>query len=143
VTAPKIPPLCRYCGAPIRKRTHTVYFGRAHDRLDDYLTERTERPTSKEEAQRLLNHQIVSVRWTHGDRAAWSAKVDYDYICQVTTWDGERYVDPYFCNGEHARRFAYLFAKNGSATVDYTDARQKLLAKFGEFDQSRVQRKAK
>ena len=63
----KLPPLCRYCGKAIAKRTAKILFGRQNNRVDHngYWIERTERPTTKAEAQRLFNHlEIVSIRWT-------------------------------------------------------------------------------
>lgn len=110
MTAPR--PLCRYCGKPIAKRTRTVFFGRQQQKLDDYWSERTEKPRSKQEAQRLLNAEIVSV--------SWSAIGDDDgnkYVHKVTTWDGVRYVDPYFCNGSHAQKFAYACANMTDRTL--------------------------
>lgn len=91
-------PLCHYCGGPIRKKTETVYFKEA------------ERPKNKQEAQRLMNQQIVSVSY-------WK-----EHVHKVTTWDGESYVDPYFCNGSHANYFAYVMARAGHCTTKYNEA---------------------
>ena len=120
----KLPPLCRFCGKAIAKRTHTVYFGRSRFRPDDYSTSRTERPRTKEEAQRLLNQQIVSIRWTRaGDRDAWADPAEADYISQVSTWDGESYESRYFCNGDHARQFGVVVAKTRNlGTIEYMTA---------------------
>jgi hypothetical protein len=109
----KHPPLCRYCGKAIAKRTSTVVFGeapRSRSGQVEYFTYREERPKSKEEAQRLLNSQVVSVRYD----------VDYSlpaeererFVIRATTWDGEHYEDEFFCNGDHARLFGYAAARD-------------------------------
>lgn len=105
-------PLCRYCGRPIAKRTTAVYFGMGDTRADEYSQNRTERPATKAEAQRLLNLEIAAVR-----RSA-----DGGYVRQVTVWDGESYASRYFCTGEHAKRFAAVMAKAGHCTKAYNDA---------------------
>lgn len=111
-----VQPLCRFCGEGVRKATHTVYFGHSRHRVDDYSTERQEKPTSREEAQRLLNQSIVSVSWAMD----WSSgKGQRDYIRKVTTWDGESWIDPFFCKGEHARDFGYAAARGGQVMAEY------------------------
>jgi hypothetical protein len=111
-------PRCRYCGGPIRKDVRTVWL---HDRpLNEYerrdggLTYRHLRvdtlPRTKAECQTLTNWTVLSV------------KRDYrngNVISRFGEWDGESYADPYFCNGDHARRFAYICAEAGTATNTY------------------------
>ncbi|WP_202306526.1 hypothetical protein [Mesorhizobium sp. L-8-10] len=70
--------------------------------------------------ERYVNGQIVAVKWVCGDYA--TKKAGHDFITQVSTWDGERYRDPYFCNGEHAKRFAYAAANSGHAMPAYFEA---------------------
>lgn len=121
----KLPPLCRYCGKPIAKKTRTVIFNDGLHRAwadSGHWTYREERPRSKDEAQRLLNQQIVSVRWSRGEDYA-AKQAGFDFISQATTWDGESYVDSYFCNGAHAKDFAYAAARGGYAMPDYIDAK--------------------
>lgn len=108
-------PLCRYCGRPIAKYTERFRFGPDHRSIGDDA--RTDiKPRSKVEAQRHINGQIVSVHWTMKRKSNDWRDVDYDeqeraYISAVTAWDGESYVDPFFCNGDHAKRFAYAAAR--------------------------------
>jgi hypothetical protein len=107
-------PLCRYCAKPISKQTETYFFGCGQGEIDRNVHHGrgfTAQPATKAEAQTFVNGRIVSVRrW--GDR-----------ISQVSTWDGESYVSPYFCNGDHARRFAYAVARDtGLAMPDYHEA---------------------
>lgn len=97
-------PLCRNCGRPIAKKTTEVAFG-----LDKpghaYQSARPERPTSRAEAQRLVNGLIVSVRKGYGDRR--------DEIAAANVWDGETYVDEAFdtetCAAAFGRAMARLF----------------------------------
>lgn len=112
------PPLCRYCGGPIRKQTHLHWFGRTEENgSSDFWTNHIEKPRSKAEAQRLVNGEVVSVSWyrDNPDPAE-------HYIGKATTWDRESYVDKWFCNGDHARCFAYVFARAGYRTVKAAEA---------------------
>jgi hypothetical protein len=121
--ATKYPPLCRYCGKPIGKRTlalmcyatppNTTY-------IDRYSGQ--ERPIAvprhvvgvfktKADLQRVVNEAVVSIR-----------KNDDGTIREASTWDGQSYVSEYFCNGKHATLFAYLMAANGQQTNAYANA---------------------
>jgi hypothetical protein len=93
-------PHCRFCGKPIAKHTTTVYFGRSgpDSPWSRYVPDH--KPETKAEAQRLLNETVVSVKRYGG------AEID----C-VGIWDGESWRDEFFCNGDHARRFAYACAE--------------------------------
>ena len=73
-------PKCKWCGKPIRKKTDTTSY---------LFTEIESAPKSKEEAQRMTNHQVVSVRYGEyrGKR----------YVRSFSTWDGVSYVSPHFC----------------------------------------------
>lgn len=108
-------PLCRFCGKPIAKRTIRHYFGKRPDycRRSDWSVDHVEQPATMADAQRLINEQIVSVR---RDRRR--------MISDVGAWDGESYVDEFFCKGECARRFGYAMARNeqGFAAQPYWDA---------------------
>lgn len=104
-------PYCRYCGTPIRKHTRTVWFEDEllpHMKSDNWSRHVVGRPSSKAEAQRLVNETVVSLRLgrTIKDEQGFST-MRGDLIGHVTTWDGESYVNEYFCNDKHASAFAY------------------------------------
>jgi hypothetical protein len=113
-------PLCRYCGKPIGKRTKTIMFGcfEQETRDSQWLATRHEKPTSREEVQRLTNQSLVSVRYVReyeGER----------YIHQASVWDGSSYKDDYFCTTDHAQAFAYAVVQspdNKLTTQAYTKA---------------------
>jgi hypothetical protein len=117
-----LPPLCRYCGKPIGKRTKTIMFGGAEDAIrdSDWLATRSEKPRTREDVQRLVNQTLVAVRYVReyaGDR----------YIYQASVWDGVSYKDDYFCSTDHAERFAYAVVQspdNTLSTQAYRDARE-------------------
>jgi hypothetical protein len=106
----KLPPLCRYCGKPIRKRTESVSFS-TFARADL----KGVKPHSIAEAQRHVNGKIVSVRWTTPTKLDHGEFVDTGeprYIDRVSVWDGESYIDEFFCNGDHAQRYAYAMVRS-------------------------------
>ena len=120
-------PLCRYCGKPIPKKTNGLYFGVAPVEAEKGRG-RVERPVDKAEAQRFVNGEITSVRYD--TRAREDAANGHTrtievarYVCQAMFWDGESFVDRYFCCGEHARRFGYFAVENPAFdTKAYADA---------------------
>jgi hypothetical protein len=97
-------PLCRCCGKPIKKVTHTYWFGRGQRRDDDFSTEVPEKPASREEAQRLVNQKIVSLQWYDEKR---------EWVWRATTWDGQTYVDQYFCTLRCAADLGVAVARQG------------------------------
>jgi hypothetical protein len=109
----KARPLCRYCGKPIPKRTTSLIFGQSTISNSDYWKTIDAKPVTREDAQRHSNLPLVSVRYH-----------DYPsrHVTSASTWDGESYVDEYFCNGDHAKRFAYVMARNGDSTKAYAEA---------------------
>lgn len=112
-------PLCRYCGKPIRKSTRHNYVVRARQpHMTDNAFARyvvcDELPQTKAECQKLVNEQVVSVKRHY--------QVDKG-IASFGTWDGESYVDKFFCNGDHARKFAYKCAAANKATIEYLAAK--------------------
>lgn len=125
-----LPPLCRYCGKPIGKRTKTIMFGCVEqESLDsEWLAFRYEKPRSREEVQRLVNQSLVSVRHVRdpeGDR----------HIHQASVWDGVSYKDDYFCSSDHAQDFAYAVVRspdNKLTTQAYRDARDAQAQKIKE-----------
>lgn len=119
-------PHCRYCGKAIAKRTTAVRFVvelKGHMKGDQFTRYVVGRPTTKAEAQKLVNEEIVSVK-----RGAdpWNM-AGGEYVSEAGLWDGESYVDKYFCNGAHAKDFAYMVARDRPtiATADYFEAMKK------------------
>lgn len=106
-------PHCRNCGKSIPKETNVVWFGHAKEnRSKLYWIELTDKPTTREEAQRLVNGEITSV-------ASWAGN-----ISRVSVWDGKSFIDQYFCTGSCAQAFGRMCAKNHPSimTVDYVKA---------------------
>lgn len=116
-------PLCRHCGKPIRKKTETIFFTQKDKGLS-YGVQVETLPQTKAEAQKYTNAQIVSVRRSKKMNWATGEKEDQG-ISWVSTWDGESYVDDFFCNDDHAKRFGYVFARAGYQTKAYAAAVEK------------------
>ena len=115
-------PRCRYCAKPIRKKTTTHWFGRPSTNLKSFIKTHIEKPKTREEAQRLINEKIVSVGY-------WTDAVHPEigrYIDKVSTWDGESYVDQFFCSNLCAQKLGYLMAKKGNATKLYWESTEKV-----------------
>jgi hypothetical protein len=111
-------PHCRCCGKPIPKYTDNVYV-RHSDDLGPRLSGQVEGPLfTKADCQAKTNHQVMSVAYEHGERRVW----------KFSTWDGESYVDEFFCKGTCATRLAYVMARGGHCTVAYNDAVKKARA---------------
>lgn len=138
----RLAPLCRYCGEAIPKHTTSVYFrhesfreSRISARGVAYFADGCE-PKSKEDAQRLVNMEVIAVRYINGlskyftERGASMQVSEVRHVNYATVWDGETYADQYFCSGDHARQFGILMAKEGHATNTYFtsvyDQRQKV-----------------
>lgn len=93
-------PLCRCCAKPIKKRTRSHTFGHAKAERLSWCTQHTERPTTREEVQRLTNHQVVSIRKHNG------------FVYSASTWDGESYMDRFFCTDTCGRAFGAMAAEH-------------------------------
>lgn len=101
-------PLCVCCGKPIPKRTDLVWV-RDPDSIQGGVQPHVAGPLySKADCQRLSNHQVASVSYMprHGERR----------VSHFTVWNGESYVDEFFCKGSCANRFAYVMARAGRCT---------------------------
>lgn len=124
-----LPPLCRYCGKPIGKRTKTIMFGSSDQEPADHgwYATRREKPRTRAEAQRFVNHPIVSVRYL--------GEGEDRYVANASVWDGVSYKDDYFCSNDHAQDFAYAVVRspdNKLTTQAYRDARDAQAKKIKE-----------
>ena len=135
-----VQPLCRACGKPIKKETSKIFVYATPPRTEvpetsfkwengkhvEYETGKMiplhvprhviGTPHNKAEAQRLVNEKIVSVEYNRSDNV----------IDRVTVWDGESYVDKFFCSiTTCAVNYAYMMAMehgNRIQSVAYADA---------------------
>jgi hypothetical protein len=128
-------PLCRYCAGKIAKRTTTVRFvveRKSHMRDDQFTSYVIGHPMTKAEAQRLVNQTVVSVRH---DANPWGDMTD-KYVTQASVWDGESYVDPYFCNGACRSAFAVMVCRDRPdiASKSYFEAKAKAKAEKEHAD---------
>jgi hypothetical protein len=69
-------------------------------------------PQTKAEAQKLTNLKVISVR-----RCS-------EGIDMVGVWDGESYVDEFFCNGKHALNYAYGMVQSQHNTLSFPAYRE-------------------
>jgi hypothetical protein len=102
------PPRCVYCGKNIRKYTSPRSW--CHN---------TKVYRSLADVQRDSNQKVVSL--SYGEvmegtsywkkTIALGAKVGERIVTDYSTWDGESYVDEFFCNGTCCRRYAYKMAR--------------------------------
>lgn len=142
----KLPPLCRYCGKPIRKRTEWIEVFKTAPRThtpemvygspgtpDQFKQVPTGKmtpihvpkhvvanplPQTMEQAQKLVNLKVLTVRRSD------------EGIDKLSVWDGETYVDQFFCTGEHAQKYAYAMVRseyNNAVMPAYTAALKKQL----------------
>lgn len=119
-------PLCRYCAKPIPKLTITVVFTEAGNEIasaNGFWRQKRARPKTREDAQRLVNETIISVRYATDSNGR--------YVCQATAWDGESYRDKHFCKDACARLFGEMVAeaKPEWASRKYWEAIEKLKIK--------------
>lgn len=108
----QLQPLCRCCAKPIRKYVVTHYFGESHQSSLDSYVNHPEEAKTKEEAQRLVNGCILSVRYGYAGNVI------------LGVWDGESYYDELFCALKCAAEFGYAAARrsDGLAMPCYHEA---------------------
>lgn len=120
-----VQPYCRCCGKPVAKTTEKVYFGPTNKMLNGaYFAVRSDdMPLTKEDAQRLLNEKVVSVKYYDPEKGTLTSGVGSPkHVESVTTWDGESYKDEFFCSDPCAVQMAYAFAAAGYSCKAYTAA---------------------
>ena len=110
----KTQPLCRWCGKAIAKRTDYHYVSGQIGSGVNF-----NKPVVREDIR--TNQQITSIKYCY--------ETDRNYertgrrtIYAYNTWDGESYVDEFFCNGDHAKTFGYAAAVKGLAMPAYNKA---------------------
>jgi hypothetical protein len=95
-------PRCRCCGKAIAKFTVAHYFGASRPDSNSWSVSHTESATTKAEAQRHVNGEIVSVR------------KGYQGQVYVGVWDGETYrgyaSETDFCSIRCAAEFGRMAA---------------------------------
>lgn len=117
----KLQPLCRCCGKPIAKRVTANWFrlpGTGGNNLDNryWKTHYVDAyPTTREECQRLTNEVILTAK----------AGKNTGKISNFNSWDGESYVDPFFCKERCAADFGRMCARSGKGTIEYIAALEK------------------
>jgi len=113
-------PYCRWCGKAIAKRSKIVWVAeepQSEPRPGHVYTGKGHRLRSKAECQPYTNQTILSVKYM--EERDDDNRVIGRYVWSFTVWDGETYIDQYFCNGEHARFFGYAMAKKGWGTMEF------------------------
>lgn len=128
----KTQPYCRWCGKPIRKHTerHSL---RGHNF-------ETAEPVTVEELKKTTNKQIVSVKY-HYEHEKWEDQrtdpsdiYSRNYVRHVsgrrtvsvyTTWDGETYLDEFFCNGPCENAMGRAAAEKGWSTKHWRERMKK------------------
>jgi hypothetical protein len=117
----RVGPLCRYCAEPIAKRTIKVHVVAARTGFNKdsafwrYVEVGGNFPLNWAECEKLTNQQVIAVRYADSGGATARPHV----IDWFTEWDGQSYVDPYFCNGDHAQLFGRALARVGLGSTKY------------------------
>lgn len=108
----KTQPHCRYCGKPIRKHVRTVYVHKASP-SSTYNSATTEfsrtlvldtLPATMQDCARLTNWHVVSVRKSYQGGG----------IGRFGEWDGESWIDEFFCSGSCAQGMGYAACRDHS-----------------------------
>jgi hypothetical protein len=124
----RTPPLCRSCGKSIRKKTTSVYVEPErtqyqHDTMGIRYAISAKPVKTMDEAQRLSNQQIVSLKYTTDSDSNFEPLPETKRVRLFHEWDGETYVDEFFCSGTCAQAFGRMAAKSGKInSVAYVDA---------------------
>jgi hypothetical protein len=111
------PPLCRYCGKPIGKRSRMIKFvldakpySNPLSEHDPIIMEVEKYPQNLAAVRKLCNGDVLTVVYHR------------DGVSSAFVWDRISYKDLYFCSGDHAKRFGYAAALAGFAMPKHTAA---------------------
>jgi hypothetical protein len=108
-------PVCRSCGKPLRKYVESLNFG-------GRLGNNRGRPycSSREEAQRYVNGQIISVKWglrpIHNEAGVIVGQGTDRVIYHAGVWDGESYGvhgEGFFCSQSCGYQLGRAAARQG------------------------------
>lgn len=101
-------PACRYCRGRIAKATTTYHLSEGPYELKQYAGRlfnmrlpSEQMPKSLADCRRLVNEQVVSVRYWGKDKT----------VRAFSTWDRVSYEDQFFCSNTCAIAFAYVVAR--------------------------------
>ena len=113
-------PLCRTCGKALKRKLEYIVF---QERVGAFIgrTTRPENPTTRKEVERLVNIPVVYLR-----RCKQAGKEHL--IAYAALWDGESYVDPYFCSNRCAETLGRCCAREGTwlqRAIDIRDENRK------------------
>lgn len=103
-------PFCRWCARPIRKDVRT-HFPRRHGAKEAPRVLNPQRAHdvvcyTREDCQRQVNESVISVVYSkHGEDGP-------RYVASFNTWDGESYVDQFFCTNRCAQALGYAAARD-------------------------------
>jgi hypothetical protein len=105
-------PHCLWCHRPIAK--HTTWHNPVTPAQWQQSFKQGFETAAKTMAdcQKLSNEKVVSVKYqyeTDDNYDQTGRRVVHSY----STWDGESYKDQFFCNGDHAKAYAYAAAHHG------------------------------
>jgi hypothetical protein len=122
-------PHCRWCGKAIAKHTESHFI--KNWGVSAFTTNQL---VTREDCTMLTNLLVLSVKYHYetidGERTGRRTVMSYN------TWDGESYVDEYFCSGEHAKSMGYAAAMKGWSTHKYRATAVDLIA--GRFTSDHI-----
>jgi hypothetical protein len=116
---------CRWCGKRIAKhathvnvREEPSHYDRKSSWNDYIYLGKGNRLRSKTECQKHTNQKILSVSY----RDQWIDDVNDRYVSYFNIWDGESYVNEFFCSGTCAQQMGRAAAAKGFSTKAWRTA---------------------
>lgn len=126
-------PYCRWCGKPIRKYTTHHYVNHPMGKHRDFDADLV----SRESLQKRTNERIVSVKYHYENESYEDLNPGEIYdkrivrrvsgrrtVYSYTTWDGESYVNEFFCNNDCEMALGRSAARAGWATNAWKKTRK-------------------